>query len=69
MASAIEWARATPGVDKIGLNVFADNAQAVKLYREFGFTVEGRRHGEYLFDDGQYRDDLLMQLWVGSEPL
>ena len=66
LAAAVEWARATSSVEKVGLNVFADNEKAVQLYRSFGFTEEGRRHREYRLEDGRYRDDLLMQLWVGD---
>lgn len=67
MSCAMEWASAHPSLDKIGLTVFADNSRAVDLYRSFGFTEEGRRVNEYLLEDGSYRDDILMGVWVGGQ--
>lgn len=63
---AIAWARSQPGIDKIGLAVFADNARALALYRALGFVDEGRRVAEYKMADGTLRDDLLMALDVRS---
>lgn len=54
------WVRTHPEVEKIGLNVFADNEPALALYRSAGFLDEGRRVGEYLMEDGTRRDDLLL---------
>jgi RimJ/RimL family protein N-acetyltransferase len=57
---ALRWARANPVLRKLSLAVFADNARAVALYQRHGFTLEGRREGEYLLEDGSLRADLLM---------
>ena len=46
-------------VTRIELTVFADNAHAVKLYRRFGFEVEGT-HKAYALRDGKYADTLAM---------
>lgn len=54
------WVRDHGVVQKIGLNVFADNTPALALYTRCGFVEEGRRHGEYRMDDGTLRDDLLL---------
>ncbi len=60
MDEAMAWARACPGVHKVGLSVFDDNERAIALYRVWGFVEEGRREREYLEDDGRFRGDLLM---------
>lgn len=60
MQHCVDWAVANPLVHKLGLNVFADNDRAIKLYERFGFAIEGRRPDEYRMEDGRYRDDVLM---------
>jgi putative acetyltransferase len=62
--AALGWARGAPGVRRVDLIVFADNAAAVGLYRSRGFRDEGRRAGAWLDPDGGLRDDLLMALLV-----
>jgi ribosomal protein S18 acetylase RimI-like enzyme len=42
VATAIDWARAQPGIDWIDLGVFADNPGAHALYTRHGFTPIGR---------------------------
>ena len=64
MNSVIAWAETNPSLSKLGLYVFEDNTRAIKLYRSFGFEVEGRRSGEYREPDGTMRADLLMYRWV-----
>lgn len=64
MAAVIAWARDSRHVRKLGLNVFATNERAIALYRAFGFVEEGRRVREYRMEDGTWRDDVLMYLWV-----
>lgn len=66
LSAAMEWAVAHPSITKVGLSVFSENLKAAKLYQEFGFVEEGRRVKEYRFEDGSYRDDLLMGRWVGE---
>ncbi len=63
LESALAWAEDAP-VSKIGLAVFADNERAIGLYRSLGFEEEGRRPKEYRMEDGTFRDDLLMYLFV-----
>lgn len=55
------------GLTRIELEVRADNAHAIHLYRKLGFTEEGRlRHGMRI--DGTYFDTLLMARLADSEP-
>jgi RimJ/RimL family protein N-acetyltransferase len=64
MQATIDWAIRNPHLVKLGLNVFADNERAIRLYERFGFREEGRRLREYRMDDGSYRDDVLMYRFV-----
>jgi putative acetyltransferase len=49
-----------PGVHKIELEVFPDNAAAIDLYRSMGFEQEGLRRDHYRREDGTLRSALLM---------
>lgn len=44
---------------RIELNVFTDNASAIRLYEKFGFEKEGTMR-QYAFRDGAYADCYLM---------
>ncbi|WP_404787334.1 GNAT family N-acetyltransferase [Altericista sp. CCNU0014] len=51
------------GLEKVELQVFADNKAAIALYKKFGFRQEGlRQKGRKL--EGQYQDILLMALML-----
>ncbi len=52
---ADRWAQ----VLRLELDVYADNARAIALYRQFGFEIEGR-HPAYALRDGQYVESLSM---------
>lgn len=67
MAECMQWAKASPVVEKLGLSVFATNERAVAMYRSFGFKEEGRRPREYRFEDGTYQDDILMYCFVDED--
>lgn len=60
----IDWARTTPKVEKIELNVRAVNLRAIRLYQKLGFTVEGRIRHRMRMPDSSYMDDLEMGLFV-----
>ena len=61
MRAAVDWARQA-GVLHLELNVLADNARAVALYRSMGFEVAYRRERFLRRPDGTWLDDLLMVL-------
>lgn len=56
---AVRYARDVLKLHKLMLRVFADNAAAVKSYRNAGFVQEAHLKDEFL-QDGRYRDMLLM---------
>lgn len=59
MSTLLEIGEEQLGVTRIELEVYTDNDRAVRLYRSFGFEVEGtlRRHA---FRDGAFVDSLAM---------
>ncbi|GAA3291608.1 GNAT family N-acetyltransferase [Arthrobacter citreus] len=63
--AAIEEARRR-GVRKLGLRALSTNAVAVELYRQHGFTVEGRLRQEFLQPDGSWADDIWMALFLNG---
>lgn len=64
LQSLIEWGEANSLIEKIGLAVNADNKNAIRLYKKFGFIEEGRRPKELKLDPDCYTDDILMYRFV-----
>jgi len=64
LRSLIEWAEANPIIEKIGLAVFANNENAIRLYEKLGFVEEGRRPRELKIGPDRYADDILMYRFV-----
>lgn len=64
LEALIREAEADRVLQRLELNVFADNDSAVHLYRALGFSEEGRRHGAVRESDGRLRDILMMMRWV-----
>jgi len=60
----LDWARANPRLEKVSLQVLADNANAIALYRKLGFIEEGRRPKQVRYEDGRHVDDILMYVMV-----
>jgi len=51
------------GIEKVELEVFSDNAGALRLYESLGFSEEGLRvRGRKV--EGRYQDVKLMALWL-----
>jgi len=59
MQAAVDLADKWLNLSRLELDVVFDNEPAIKLYKKFGFQVEGTRIG-YVFRDGQYVDTLMM---------
>jgi L-amino acid N-acyltransferase YncA len=61
LRAAIDWARGH-GLHKLCLEVFAQNAAAIALYRNCGFIEEGRRARQYRRASGELWDTIMMGL-------
>jgi len=59
MQAVIDLADKWLNLTRLELGVYTDNEPAIKLYKKFGFQVEGTQIG-YAFRDGQYVDTLMM---------
>lgn len=59
MQAAIDLADKWLNLRRLELEVFVDNAAAIRLYEKFGFSIEGRLV-DFAFRDGQYVDTYTM---------
>jgi putative acetyltransferase len=69
LAAAVELAERWLGLHRLELEVYPDNAAALRLYRKFGFEEEGRKR-RYAFRDGEWVDVICMARLapVGGQP-
>ncbi len=51
------------GIQKLNLEVFSTNSNAIEAYRKIGFKIEGSRRKQFIIND-QYVDDVLMTYFV-----
>jgi RimJ/RimL family protein N-acetyltransferase len=61
---AISWSK-KQGIEKINLEVFSSNVNAIKTYRNLGFEYEGVRKRQFLIGD-QYVDDVFMTYFTAN---
>ncbi len=61
---AISWSK-QQGIEKINLEVFSSNTNAIKAYRNIGFQYEGVRKNQFLIGD-KYADDVLMTYFTSE---
>jgi RimJ/RimL family protein N-acetyltransferase len=61
IAALHDWARAHPDVDRIQLEVFSTNPDALKLYERLGYVREGCRQGA-IKRNGEFIDMIQMVL-------
>lgn len=64
LSSLIEWAKSTPAVEKIELNVRSSNEAAQALYHKMGFVEMGRWQRRVKIGPATYLDDVAMELFV-----
>ena len=55
MARCVEWAEASPVVERVELEVYAQNARAIHLYEQFGFEREGCKRRLYYQNGSAHR--------------
>ena len=61
LSAGLDWARQSPAVHRIELEVYAENRPAMRLYEKFGFAIEGRKQHAF-YHHGRYHDSLIMAL-------
>ena len=65
LRTMLRWAFRHLNLHRIELSVEPDNVRAVRVYEKLGFVREGMRR-EHHYDDGCFRDELIMGL-LGRE--
>lgn len=64
LTSLLEWAEYNPLIEKVCLEVFADNLGAISLYKSMGFTEEGIKKRTIKKSNHEYHDLILMARFV-----
>jgi putative acetyltransferase len=59
MQAAVDLADKWLNLTRLELEVYTDNEPAIRLYKKFGFTIEGTL-AQHSFREGQYVDSYLM---------
>lgn len=59
LRTLMRWAFRHLNLHRLELSVDPDNAPALRIYHKLGFVEEGRRREQH-FDDGVYRDEIMM---------
>lgn len=65
IAELIAWAKENDTIEKIFLNVFHTNQNAIKLYKDLGFIQEGRHIKAIKQPNGEYAD--VIQMYVETK--
>lgn len=63
---AIEDMRANPKIRRLELTVMDGNEHAQGMYERAGFVVEGRKIKSIRQPTGEYKDEILMGMWIGD---
>ena len=63
---AIEDMRANPKISRLELTVMDGNGIAQGMYERAGFVVEGRKIKSIRQPTGEYKDEILMGMWIGE---
>ncbi|MGN1402502.1 MAG: GNAT family N-acetyltransferase [Bacillus sp. (in: firmicutes)] len=65
LKTLLQWAEDHPLIEKVCLEVFAENEAAISLYKRFGFREEGVKRKAVKTSAGTYHDLLLMARFIG----
>lgn len=60
LEEAIKWASQHEQIERLTLQVFANNSRAIHLYHKLGFQEEGRQLKAIKVQDSEYIDNVLM---------
>lgn len=60
----LDWAKQNPIIEKVSLEVFAANKEAISLYQKFGFIQEGVKTKAIRIDQQNYHDVIIMANFV-----
>ena len=60
----MKWAKKDQRVEKIYLEVFANNDRAIHLYQKLGFLEEGRKKNHVKQGTAEYVDEIIMSQFV-----
>ncbi|SDN03488.1 Protein N-acetyltransferase, RimJ/RimL family [Paenibacillus sp. yr247] len=64
LISLLNWAVEHPSIEKIGLEVFSTNMNAIRLYKNLGFIEEGKRIKQIKIGPNSYIDVIHMYKFV-----
>ncbi|MFB4166941.1 GNAT family N-acetyltransferase [Virgibacillus sp. JSM 102003] len=56
----LDWCENNSFIEKVSLGVLSTNYKAIKLYKNMGFTEEGRKIREFKINERGYADDVLL---------
>jgi RimJ/RimL family protein N-acetyltransferase len=59
LQAALDWAKASPIIERVGVSVASTNRKVLHLCRNFGFEPEGRHVRGVKLGPGEYADDVL----------
>ncbi len=62
MEYTIDWAQDN-NLEKINLDVWSNNERAIRLYRKYGFRLEGNRRRQGILN-GEYVDEIFMSRFL-----
>jgi RimJ/RimL family protein N-acetyltransferase len=66
LESLLQWARSVPEIEKINLNVRADNDRGIALYKKHGFVQTGCAKDAVKLGQFNFVDELSMEVFVRS---
>ena len=60
----LDWAKQDEKIEKVYLEVFAENERAIHVYEKLGFKKEGVKEKHIKFEDGTYADEYIMGQFI-----